>query len=71
VTPRQLKKLLRDADLSQRGAARAIEIHERTMRTYISGEKEIPLKVEYALRWVHQRRVSDLRMEAQAWMSKQ
>jgi hypothetical protein len=52
VTAAQLKRVLRDAGLSQRGAAKAIDINERTMRKYIAGEAEIPRTVEYAIRWV-------------------
>ncbi len=52
MTPAQLKRLLRDSGLSQRGAAKAIDINERHMRRYIAGEAEIPRTVEYALRWV-------------------
>lgn len=52
MTAAQLKRALRDAGLSQRGAAKAIDINERHMRRYIAGEAEIPRTVEYALRWV-------------------
>ena len=52
MTAAQLQKLLDRAGLSQRGAAKAIAINERTMRKYVSGESAIPLTVEYALRWV-------------------
>lgn len=52
MTGGQLQKLLDSAGLSQRGAAKAIEINERTMRKYIAGDAEIPKTVEYAIRWV-------------------
>ena len=52
MTAAQLQKLLDRAGLSQRGAAKAIGINERTMRKYVSGESAIPLTVGYALRWV-------------------
>lgn len=52
MTAAQLQKLLDRAGLSQRGAAKAIDINERTMRRYVTGESEVPLTVEYALRWV-------------------
>ena len=52
MTAAQLQKLLDRAGLSQRGAAKAIGINERTMRRYVTGESEVPLTVEYALRWV-------------------
>jgi transcriptional regulator with XRE-family HTH domain len=54
MTPAQLQKLLDSAGLSQRGAAKAIEINERTMRKYVAGESAIPRTVEYALRWAAQ-----------------
>lgn len=52
MTGLQLQRLLDRAGLSQRGAAKAIGINERTMRKYIAGESAIPLTVEYALRWI-------------------
>jgi plasmid maintenance system antidote protein VapI len=52
MTAAQLQKLLDRAGLSQRGAAKAIGINERTMRKYIAGEHYIPLSIEFALRWV-------------------
>lgn len=54
MTGLQLKRALRNAGLSQRGAAKALEINERTMRRYISGEQPIPRVVEYALNWLIQ-----------------
>lgn len=51
MTAAQLAKLLDRAGLSQRGAAKAIGINERTMRKYIAGQAPIPSTVEYALRW--------------------
>lgn len=52
MTGKQLKRALRDAGLSQRGAAKELEINERTMRRYISGEQPIPRVVEYAILWL-------------------
>ena len=52
MTARQLQKLLDTAGLSQRGAARAIDISERQMRRYCAGAAEVPRAVEYALRWI-------------------
>lgn len=55
MTATQLKKLLDLAGLSQRGAAKELDINERTMRKYVAGEAVVPRTVEYALRWiVHQ-----------------
>jgi plasmid maintenance system antidote protein VapI len=52
MTALQLKRLLDSAGLSQRGAARELEINERTMRKYVSGESPIPKTVELALCWI-------------------
>lgn len=52
MTGGQLQKLLDSAGLSQRGAAKEIEISERQMRRYIAGDAEVPKIVEYALRWL-------------------
>jgi plasmid maintenance system antidote protein VapI len=49
VTAGQLQKLLDRAGLSQRGAAKALEINERTMRKYVSGDSPIPKTVELAM----------------------
>lgn len=52
MTGGQLQKLLDLAGLSQRGAAKAIEISERQMRRYVAGDADVPKVVEYALRWL-------------------
>jgi plasmid maintenance system antidote protein VapI len=52
LTGKQLQAFLDRAGLSQRGAAKAIGIGERTMRRYVAGEAVVPLVVELALRWV-------------------
>ena len=52
MTGGQLQKLLDSAGLSQRGAAKDIEISERQMRRYISGDATVPKVIEYALRWL-------------------
>ena len=49
MTAGQLQKFLDRAGLSQRGAAKALEINERTMRKYVSGDSEIPRTVEFSL----------------------
>ena len=55
MTGPQLQKLLDLAGLSQRGAAKELDINERTMRKYVAGDSAVPRTVEYALRWlVHQ-----------------
>lgn len=52
MTAAQLKRALQKAGLSQRGAAKQLEINERTMRRYISGEQPVPKVVEYAVLWL-------------------
>lgn len=52
MTGGQLQKLLDQSGLSQRGAAKELDISERNMRRYIADELPIPRVVEYALRWV-------------------
>jgi hypothetical protein len=51
MTTTQLRKLLDSVGMTQRGAARALDINERTMRRYCAGEP-IPKVVEYALMWI-------------------
>ena len=58
MTAIQLRKLLDRAGLSQRGAARALEIDERTMRYYCAGTK-ITRVVEYALLWLTSREAGE------------
>ena len=52
MTALQLQRLLDRTGLSQRGAAKALEINERTMRKYVSGDSKIPKTVELALRYL-------------------
>jgi plasmid maintenance system antidote protein VapI len=59
VTPKQLQAFLDRNGLSQRGAAAAIGIGERTMRRYVAGELPVPRVVELALRWVASQRTTD------------
>jgi plasmid maintenance system antidote protein VapI len=51
MTPRQLRKFLDDAGLTQSGAARLIGITPRHMRRFIAGDALVPIAIEYALRW--------------------
>jgi hypothetical protein len=50
MNAKQLQQLLDEAGLSQRGAARQLQIDERTMRRYVAGELAVPRTVELALR---------------------
>jgi hypothetical protein len=49
VTTTELRQRLTTAGLSQRAAARALDINERTMRRYASGALPVPKTVELAL----------------------
>lgn len=49
MTALQLQRLLDRARMSQRAAAMALEINERSMRRYCSGEQPVPKTVELAL----------------------
>ena len=50
MSPAQLQKLLDSTQLSQAEAARQLGLDPRSMRRYISGEVEVPLHVEIALK---------------------
>lgn len=52
MTATQLRKLLERANLTVRGAAQGLEIHERTMHRYLSGDAPVPRVVELAVRWL-------------------
>jgi plasmid maintenance system antidote protein VapI len=52
LTALQLQRLLDRAGLSQRGAAKALDINERTMRKYVSGDAAIPRTVELACKYL-------------------
>jgi hypothetical protein len=51
VTSLQLQRLLDRAGISQRGAAKALDLNERTMRRYVAGEP-IPRVVELAAKYL-------------------
>lgn len=53
----RLRALLKSAGLSQRGAAKALEIDERTMRRYVGGDAKIPEVV-----WLAVERLRDLHL---------
>lgn len=58
MTAGQLLRLLDRAGLSQRGAAKALEINERTMRKYVSGDAPIPRTVELAMLYLNEHKES-------------
>lgn len=49
MNSKQLQDLLGRIGISQRAAARELNINERTMRKYVAGDAEIPKTVELAL----------------------
>jgi hypothetical protein len=55
MTPKQLRAVLARMGLSQRGAARLLNIDERTMRKYVAGDLVIPEMLVWALRGLAQR----------------
>jgi hypothetical protein len=55
MTPNQLRTTLARIGLSQRGAARLLDIDERTMRKYVAGDLVIPEMLVWALRGLSQR----------------
>jgi hypothetical protein len=48
----QLRRLIRSAGLSVRGAALALDMTERQLYRYLAGDAEVPRVVELALKWV-------------------
>lgn len=52
----RLRELLADAAISQRGAARELDIDERTMRRYCAGELPVPKVVWLALETVKRKK---------------
>jgi hypothetical protein len=61
VTPKQLRKTLENAGLSQSKAARLIGITDRSMRRYLAGDVGIPLAVKYALQYVIEHEIEEKR----------
>lgn len=49
MNAKELRALLAQCNLSQRGAAKMLGINERTMRRYVLGEMPVPRLVELAL----------------------
>jgi hypothetical protein len=48
----QLRRLIKSAGLSVRGAAQALDMTERQLYRYLAGDAEVPRVVELALKWV-------------------
>ena len=57
VSPKQLRKLIKSAGLTIRGAADELGMQQRQLYRYLAGDAEVPRIVELALKWVvHARR---------------
>lgn len=52
ATVEELRELIEKMGVSQRRAAEALDLDERTFRYYASGQKPIPIAVIYALRYL-------------------
>jgi transcriptional regulator with XRE-family HTH domain len=48
MTPTQLRRFLKEQELTQVRLAMALEIDPRTVRRYVNGESEIPKVIELA-----------------------
>ncbi len=76
-TVEELRELIAQSGLSQRRAAEALGLDERTMRYYASAQRDIPIMVIYALRYLVGRehasanRLVDIQIGRQpAWSAK-
>jgi hypothetical protein len=49
MTATELRETLTRAQLTQRGAARVLNINDRTMRRYCAGDQAIPPTIEYSV----------------------
>lgn len=67
--PAYLRELLARAGISQRAAARALDLDERSIRYYAAGEKEMPYTVQYCLEVLAAGGVGDQAppLEASTW----
>lgn len=52
MTGPELQKLIDKLKTTQVGAARELGLDPRTIRRYIAGDLDIPLTVQYAMRWL-------------------
>lgn len=52
VSPKQLRKLIKSAGLTIRGAAGELGMNQRQLYRYLAGDADIPRVVELAVRWV-------------------
>lgn len=67
--PCYVRELLARAGISQRAAARTLDLDERTMRYYASGDKPMPYPVQYCLEVLAAGGVADHdeAMDVSAW----
>ncbi len=56
VSPKQLRKLIKAAGLTIRGAADQLGMNQRQLYRYLAGDAEVPRVVELALMWVTRKR---------------
>lgn len=52
VSPKQLRKLIKAAGLTIRGAADELGMNQRQLYRYLAGDAEVPRVVELAIKWV-------------------
>jgi hypothetical protein len=56
VSPKQLRKLIKSAGLTIRGAAGELGMNQRQLYRYLAGDAEVPRVVELALMWITRKR---------------
>lgn len=66
-TPDELRTLIARTGLSQRRAAESIDVSERMMRYYASGQEKIPRVVLYAMRYLAEHAPNQVRWLQVHW----
>jgi len=56
MSPKQLRRLIKSARLTVQAAADELDMTNRQLYRYLSGDAEIPRVVELAVRWIVQSR---------------
>jgi hypothetical protein len=54
--PAYMRKLVEQSGLSQRQCAKRLGVDERTMRTWVLGERQFPYTAQYAMEQLAKRR---------------
>lgn len=54
MSPKQLREVLRVAGWTQLQLATALDLNERTVRRYVSGELPLPKVTVLAIRWLQE-----------------